>query len=104
VVSTGHNHGEIASHSGQGEHTSFKVGGNCEMCKDRIEKAALSVEGVEYVIWESESQMLHLNFNSAKTNADEIQKAVAAVGHDTEKFKAPDDIYKELPECCLYRE
>jgi Cu(I)/Ag(I) efflux system membrane fusion protein len=86
------------------EHIMVKVGGLCDMCKDRIETAALSVNGVESANWESESQMLHLNFDAGKTNTDEIQKAVAAVGHDTEKFKAPDDVYKELPECCLYRE
>ena len=39
-----------------------------------------------------------------KANASAIQKAIAKAGHDTEKFKAPDKVYKQLPECCLYRE
>ena len=86
------------------EHTMVKVGGACEMCKDRIETADLSVSGVESANWESESQLLHLNFDAAKTNSDAIQKAVAKVGHDTEKYKASDDVYKDLPGCCLYRE
>lgn len=105
VVSTGHNHGgESMKSTEHGEHTSFKVGGNCEMCKDRIETAALSVSGVESATWKSESQLLHLNFDKAKTNSDAIQKAVAKVGHDTEKYKAPDNVYNELPGYCLYRE
>lgn len=79
-----------------------KVAGNCEMCKDRIENAAKSVPGVELANWEIDSKMLHLNFDSSKTSSDEIQKVIAKVGHDTEKFKASDAIYKELPECCLY--
>ncbi len=83
-------------------HVMVKVGGNCEMCKDRIETSAKSVSGVESANWETDSKMLHLNFDSGKTNSDEIQKAVAKAGHDTEKFKAPDEVYKELPECCLY--
>ncbi len=86
------------------KHSMFKVRGNCEMCKERIEEAAKSVKGVETANWESEAQMLHLNFDAIKTNSDAIQKAVAAVGHDTEKYKAPDEIYKDLPGCCLYRE
>lgn len=102
MVSTAHNHGGDA-HTGHREHTSFKVGGLCEMCKDRIETAALSVNGVKSATWESESQMLHLDFDSAKTNLDKIQKAVAKVGHDTEKYKADDKVYKDMPECCLYR-
>jgi Cu(I)/Ag(I) efflux system membrane fusion protein len=83
-------------------HVMVKLGGLCGICKDRIETAALSVKGVESANWESESQMLHLNFDAAKTNADEIQKAVANVGHDTEKFKALDEVYNELPGCCKY--
>ena len=47
--------------------------------------------------------MLHVQFDDAKTNSEAIQKAIAQAGHDTEKFKAPDNVYKELPECCLYR-
>ena len=89
--------------SEQTAHKQFKVSGNCEMCKDRIETAAKSVSGVALADWSSETKMLHVQFDGAKTNSDDIQKAIAAVGHDTEKFKAPDNVYKELPECCLYR-
>jgi Cu(I)/Ag(I) efflux system membrane fusion protein len=81
----------------------FKVSGNCEMCKERIETAAKSVSGVGSAEWSSETKFLQVQFDGAKTNSDEIQKAVAKSGHDTEKFKAPDNVYKELPECCLYR-
>jgi Cu(I)/Ag(I) efflux system membrane fusion protein len=108
ATSTGHNHGDMEQEElppMENEaimHSMVKVGGLCEMCKDRIETAALTVSGVETANWEIEKQLLHLNFDSSKTNSDEIQKAVAAVGHDTEKFKAPDDVYKNLPECCLY--
>jgi Cu(I)/Ag(I) efflux system membrane fusion protein len=108
MVSTGHNHGDMEQEEllpMENEaiiHSMVKVGGLCEMCKDRIETAALTVSGVETANWEIEKQLLHLNFDSSKTNSDEIQKAVAAVGHDTEKFKAPDEVYSKLPECCLY--
>lgn len=87
----------------QMEHQMIKVSGNCEMCKDRIETAAKSVSGVTLADWSTETKMLHVAFDSKKTNSDNIQKAIAKVGHDTEKFKAPDDVYKGLPECCLYR-
>lgn len=101
IVSTGHNHGDGSTHSGQGEHTSFKVGGNCEMCKDRIEKAALSVSGVNSANWDSESLGLHLNYNKG-VSLDKVHKAIADSGHDTELEKAKDEIYNELPGCCLY--
>ncbi|MBA4411266.1 MAG: efflux RND transporter periplasmic adaptor subunit [Bacteroidota bacterium] len=81
----------------------IKVSGNCEQCKDRIESAAKSVSGVNSAEWSSETKMLHVQFDGAKTNSDVIQKAIAKVGHDTEKFKASVEVYKQLPECCLYR-
>ncbi len=81
----------------------LKVSGNCEMCKDRIETAAKSVSGVSSANWSSETKMLHVEFDGAKTKSDAIQKAIAKVGHDTEKYKASDAAYKELAECCLYR-
>ncbi|WP_303918507.1 efflux RND transporter periplasmic adaptor subunit [Draconibacterium sediminis] len=86
------------------EHVMIKVLGNCGMCKDRIEEASLSVGGVESANWDDETEMLHLNFNASKTSSEEVQKVIAAVGHDTEKYKAPDTVYEALPECCLYRE
>lgn len=118
IVSTVHNHGtpetvardeDHAAHQKQPvtntniQHQTIKVSGNCEMCKERIETAVLSVSGVESANWEIDKKLLHLNFDSSKTNSDEIQKAVAKVGHDTEKYKAPDEVYNELPECCLYK-
>ncbi len=85
------------------EHVMFNVSGNCDMCKDRIETAAKAVDGVLSASWEADKQLLHLQFDPGKTSADAVQKAIAAVGHDTEKYKAPDAAYNELPECCLYR-
>ena len=85
------------------QHATFGVSGSCEMCKERIETAAKSVIGVVSVDWKTSDKMLHLQFDASKTNTDAVQKAIAKVGHDTEKFKASDAVYKELAECCLYR-
>lgn len=81
----------------------FVVFGNCEMCKDRIEKAAKSVKGVESVIWDVKTKKITAKYIKAVTNPDAIQKAIARAGHDTDKYKADDKVYNELPECCKYR-
>ena len=80
---------------------SFKVAGNCSMCKDRIEKAA-KIEGVSKAEWDSEKHLLTVTYNPAKVKVEDLQKKVAAVGHDTEKFKSDDKIYDKLPGCCKY--
>ena len=81
----------------------FAVSGTCELCKERIEKAAKSVNGVKSAVWDVNSKKIQVEYNSMVTNSNDIQKAIAKTGHDTEKFKASDEGYNQLPECCLYR-
>jgi Cu(I)/Ag(I) efflux system membrane fusion protein len=85
------------------QHLSVKVAGNCEQCKDRIENAAKSVIGVKSANWSPDSKILQLEIDESLTNSASIQQTIAKSGHDTENSKAPDDVYKKLPECCLYR-
>lgn len=82
--------------------TEFKVFGNCGMCKTRIEKA-VKIDGVKYAKWNKNTKMLKVAFESPAT-LDSLQKRVAEVGHDTEKYKANDEVYANLPKCCLYRD
>ncbi|HSK13108.1 MAG TPA: hypothetical protein VK907_07815 [Phnomibacter sp.] len=78
-----------------------KVWGNCGMCKSRIEKAA-KAEGATAAAWDKETKMLTFTYDASKTSNDAIQKKVASVGHDTEKYTADANVYDKLPGCCLY--
>ncbi|MFW6227271.1 MAG: heavy-metal-associated domain-containing protein [Bacteroidota bacterium] len=97
------NKGNAAISSG-GEKTSFIVYGSCGMCKQRIEKAAKSVDGVKHASWDQEEQMLTIKYDSDKVDVMKVHEVIAAVGHDTEKVKAADSKYQNLPDCCKYRE
>lgn len=79
----------------------FKVWGKCDMCKDRIEKA-VKAEGATIADWNIKTSMLTVTFDITKTNIDLLGKKLASIGHDTEKYKAPDDVYEKLPGCCHY--
>jgi membrane fusion protein, copper/silver efflux system len=81
----------------------FNVSGNCDMCKERIEKATKSVKGVSIAVWDIDSKKIEVEYNSMETSNDTIQRAIAKAGHDTDKFKADDSTYTSLPECCKYR-
>jgi Cu(I)/Ag(I) efflux system membrane fusion protein len=85
-------------------HTDFRVEGNCEMCKERIETTARSVAGVQSAIWDMDNKILRLAFNKSLTSLETVQKAIAEAGHDNGKYRAPDEVYNNLPACCLYRE
>ena len=52
--------------------------------------------------WEIPTHQLSLIYDPNKVELDKIHKAIAAMGHDTDRFKAKDSIYNSLPMCCLY--
>lgn len=79
----------------------YKVWGNCNMCKETIETAAHK-KGEAKAEWDKDTKIVSLTFDSAKTNADAILKRIAYSGYDNLKFLAPDDVYAKLPECCQY--
>ncbi len=84
------------------ESAQFKVYGNCGMCKDRIERGARSVKGVVMANWSIETQLLTLKYLPGKTSEEAIQKAIAAIGHDTDTARASDESYENLHGCCKY--
>ena len=82
---------------------SFEVSGVCDMCKSRIEIGAIKIKGVKYANWDVNSNNLSIIYNSRKLKLDSIKKNIAALGHDTDKFKATEETYNSLPECCNYK-
>lgn len=80
---------------------SFPVSGACGMCKERIEKAAKDAKAAK-ADWNMKTGVLTIRFDPAKTTQDQIQKKIAEVGHDNGDYKADDEVYKNLPDCCWY--
>jgi mercuric ion binding protein len=80
----------------------FKVVGNCEMCEKRIEKAAFSVKGVKSAEWHADHKDIHLIIDENKCSVEDVAKAIAKAGHDTEIVKAKDEDYEKLHGCCNY--
>ena len=81
--------------------STFKVWGNCEMCKETIE-GSLKVDGVSKADWSTETKMINVSYDTTKMSLDQIQKNIALVGYDNEKYKGDDKAYSGLPECCQY--
>ncbi len=79
----------------------FGVSGACEMCKERIENTALDNKAIT-ANWNVVTHQLTITYDSTKTSKQQIQKKIAEAGHDNGEFKAPDDVYKNLPACCHY--
>jgi len=81
--------------------STFKVWGNCEMCKETIE-SSLKVDGIVKADWNVDTKIMTVSYDESKITLDQIQKNIASVGYDNEKYKGDDKAYSELAGCCQY--
>lgn len=77
----------------------FKVYGQCEECKERIEDG-LQTKGITFAEWNVESKELTVTYKPDKITLDEIHKIINKIGYDTERSKATDEQNNKLPKCC----
>ncbi len=83
--------------------TTIAVKGNCEECKKRIENAA-DIKGVKLAVWDEDAQAVTVTYKTDKVTLEQIEKAIAASGHDVGTVKSNDANYNKLPDCCKYRD
>jgi hypothetical protein len=79
----------------------FKVAGECGMCKKKIESTAKK-GGASYAAWDVDSKMLTVKYSGTSSSKAKIEKAIAAVGYDTPGFKTTEAAYSKLDGCCQY--
>ncbi|MDW3208847.1 MAG: cation transporter [Reichenbachiella sp.] len=81
----------------------FTVQGVCEMCKERIEEAAL-IKGVKMAEWDNSTGVFKAVYREDKVTEKEIHEAIAMAGHATEQVPADSEAYDRLPKCCAYND
>ncbi|MCK9451902.1 MAG: heavy-metal-associated domain-containing protein [Bacteroidales bacterium] len=94
--------GNIQAQNKPSKIETYKVYGNCGMCEARIEKAVKSIDGIESAEWDKKTKMIEVKYNPDEVELMEVHKAIAKVGHDTEKMEAENQVYEQLPACCQY--
>lgn len=82
--------------------STISVKGNCGECKERIENAA-DIKGVKNDVWNEDTKILTVTYDSKKVTLEQIEKAIAKAGHETLSQKADDGAYNKLPSCCKYK-
>ena len=80
---------------------STKIWGNCGMCKKTIEKAG-NKKRVALIVWNKETKLAQVSYDSTKTTIDVILKRIANAGYDNEKYTANNEVYNNLHGCCQY--
>ncbi|MBC7388786.1 MAG: heavy-metal-associated domain-containing protein [Opitutaceae bacterium] len=84
------------------EKATFKVYGNCGMCKETIESALKKNAHIKKASWNEETKMISVSYDPQMISLTEIHNIIASVGYDTEKVKGNDAAYKKLHSCCQY--
>jgi mercuric ion binding protein len=79
----------------------IKVYGNCGMCKKTIETAAIE-GGANAAVWNQDTRILKVKFQSNNTSLDSIQKVIVSKGYDTQSYRSSDENYNSLHKCCKY--
>ncbi|MDO4881038.1 MAG: heavy-metal-associated domain-containing protein [Capnocytophaga sp.] len=88
----------------------IEVDGECNSCKARIEKNAISVKGVKFAQWSVDSHRLNVILDERKTSVKEVQKAIAKAGHNnrlpdgSNEIIASEEDYEKVSDCCKYRD
>ncbi len=83
---------------------SFKVDGVCNMCKERIEEAALRTTGVKFADWNKLEKQLSLVYNAKKIDEKAIRTAILKTGHKVGDQPKDSTAYQSLPDCCKYED
>ncbi len=81
----------------------ISVKGNCEECKERIENAA-DIKGVKTSNWDKDKKFITVTYDTKKVTLEQIELAIAKMGHATATQKANSKAYNKLPTCCKYEQ
>jgi len=57
-------------------------------------------KGIKYVELDDETKIVTVEYRTAKTNPDEIRKAISKIGYDADDVEADPIAYEKLPACC----
>ena len=75
----------------------------CESCGNRIQNAVYAGKGIRTVKVRAEENIIEVSYNPKKTTADDIRRAITAVGFSADDQKPSATAYSNLDACCKRR-
>lgn len=82
------------------EEVKIATSAQCEMCKERIEKALYKVKGVISANLDLQTKAVTVIYRTHKTNVDALRQAINLAGYDADDSPSDADAYSKLPGCC----
>ena len=86
----------------QNKTETFKVYGNCNICKGNIEGALKKKDGIISKKWDVDKKELTVTYDPNKITVKQIGQKVADAGYDNQYAIATDAKYNGLMKCCQY--
>lgn len=78
----------------------IKTSGQCEHCKEMLEKNLRFEKGVKKVSFDVKSHIVSVKYEEAKTTIRNIQIAITKLGYDADSLLADPKAYEKLNACC----
>ena len=83
--------------------TSFlKLMAFVECVKHVLKKQPLGLRELKIASWDIPTHQFTILYDANSKFLENVHQAIAAAGHDTPLATAPDEVYENLPMCCLY--
>jgi periplasmic mercuric ion binding protein len=82
------------------EVVSIQTSAVCESCKNRIEKALKSTDGVISANLNLDDKKIKVKYSPDKISPNQIRTVIANTGYDADGVKKNPDAFTALPKCC----
>ena len=84
----------------QKEKAVIKTSMVCEMCKDRIEKSLVEMDGIFSVYADVPTKEVIVKYDTEVLDLDDILVAITKIGYDADALSADPVAYDRLHGCC----
>lgn len=85
----------------KGEQTvTIQTNGVCQKCADKFKENVPYFKGVKSYNYDMKTAKLTINYDSKKTNPDQLRQEVSKLGYNADNVKADQAARAKLPACC----
>ena len=97
IISLGAN----AQQASKGEQSvTIQTNGVCQKCADKFKENVPYFKGVKSYTYDMKTAKLTINYDSKKTNPDQLRQQISKLGYNADNVKADAEARAKLPACC----
>lgn len=78
----------------------IQTNGVCQKCADKFKENVPYFKGVKSYTYDMKTAKLTINYDSKKTNPDQLRQQISKLGYNADNVKADEAARAKLPACC----